>query len=79
MNRQQILDLYQWAPGVCFRHPVEGKQPTAPIVEVHPRNGPDEEVRACVECVVELEQDRWVAASEAGLDYRPGHAGESLK
>lgn len=76
MDRQQILDLYQWAPGICFRHPAKGKQPTTPVQRVRPRTGPSEEVRACADCVLELERQRWVAAREGGYAYRPGHAGE---
>jgi hypothetical protein len=77
MERQQILDLYTWEAGVCFRHPAKGEQPTALVQEVHPRTGPSEEVRACADCVVDLEQQRWLAACESGHAYRPGHAGEA--
>lgn len=79
MNRQQILDLYQWAPGICFRHPAKGEQSTTVVQHVHPRVGPEEDVRACADCVAELEQQRWVAARQEGIPYRPGHAGEELK
>lgn len=78
MDRQQILDLYQWSAGVCFRHPAKGEQPTTVIQHVRPRSGPDEDVRACGDCIVELEQERWVAATQEDRPYRPGHAGEAL-
>jgi hypothetical protein len=78
MDRQQILDLYDWEEGVCFRHPAKGAVPTAHVKTIHPRGGADEEVRACEDCVVQMEQERWVAASREGVDYEPGHAGEEL-
>lgn len=78
MNRQQILDLYEWEPEVCFRHPSKGEVPTACLTTIHPRAGRDEKVHACQDCVIELEQERWAAATREGLTYRPGHAGEAL-
>jgi hypothetical protein len=78
MNRQQILDLYTWAPGICFRHPELGLQSTALLSTLHPRRRAAEEVRACRGCVAAIEADRREAAREAGLKYEPGHAGESL-
>jgi hypothetical protein len=78
MDRQQILDLYQWHQGTCFRHPAKGDVPTAQITTLHPRAGDDEPIRACEDCVIELEQERWVEASRNGVEYRPGHAGETL-
>ncbi|KAB1979447.1 class-II aminoacyl-tRNA synthetase family protein [Streptomyces triticiradicis] len=79
MNQQQILALYEWQAGTCFRHPCKGDVPTAVVQTVHQRVGDDEPVRACEECVIEPEQERWVAASESGLEYRPGHADEPLQ
>lgn len=78
MDRQQTLDLYEWAPGACFRHPAKGEVPTAQIKTLHPRSGGEEAICACADCVIELEQERWIAASQSGLNYRPGHAGETL-
>lgn len=78
MERQQILDLYQWETGVCFRHPGEGEQPTARLSTLRPRGRGAEEVRACRGCVAAIEAERREAADVAGLNYEPGHAGESL-
>ncbi|MGW5197394.1 hypothetical protein [Streptomyces spiralis] len=78
MERQQILGLYQWSVGVCFRHPEKGAVLTTVISVIQPRVGGKEDVRACEECVIVLEQDRWVEARREGVAYRPGHAGEAL-
>lgn len=78
MDRQQILTLYRWATGLCFRHPMKGEVPTAHVKTVHPRAGSNEELRACEECVLQMEQERWAAASHDGVEYTPGHVGESL-
>jgi len=79
MDRQQILDLYTWRQGVCFRHPYKGEVPTAHIRTVRPRDGDPETVRACRDCVVEMEQERWAEAQREGAKYEPGHAGEELQ
>lgn len=76
MNRQQILDLYTWAPGVCFRHPGDGEVQTAVIKVVHAIIG-EREVRACGACVVAIEDARREAARRSGSEYRPGQAGEA--
>lgn len=73
MNRQQILDLYQWAPGICFQHPARGERTTALVKTLHPRTGGDEEVRACEECVLQLEAER---ESAGGSRYKPGPDGD---
>lgn len=78
MDRQQILDLYDWQPGICFRHPGDGEARTALIKTLHPRAGDEEQVRACEPCVVEMERERWAAAGREGVAYEPGHAGEEL-
>ena len=79
MDRQQILNLYQWAAGVCFRHPEKGNVLTARIKTIllssrWPRGGHP----LVKDCVIELEQERWVAAGQNGVAYEPGHAGEAL-
>jgi hypothetical protein len=75
MNRQQILDLYQWATGVCFRHPAEGEQPTT-IVKTLLTDGADlHDVRACADCVSLMEEMRRETAARTGSDYVPGLVG----
>jgi hypothetical protein len=75
MNRQQILDLYQWAPGICFRHPAKGEIDTTRVSTLRPRGGGQEEVRACRECVLDMEAARQEGAEEAGRPYFPGMLG----
>lgn len=75
MNRQQILDLYLWTPGVCFRHPAEGEMPTTRVGVVHAVVG-EREVRACKTCVLAIEDARRETARRAGSEYEPGHVGE---
>lgn len=77
MDRQAILDLYEWEDGICFRHPEKGAVPTAHVQTICPREGHQEDVRACQDCVLEMEQERWAEASREGLPYKPGHAGET--
>jgi hypothetical protein len=58
MDRQQILDLYAWDDGVCFRHPDKGEVPTAVVGYVHPLADHEREVRACAECVITMDHIR---------------------
>jgi hypothetical protein len=75
MDRQQILDLYEWAAGVCFRHPSKGVIRTAVVGCLHPRSDDDREVRGCEDCVLAMEDIRREAAARAGREYKPGHLG----
>lgn len=79
MDRQQILDLYEWSDGTCFRHPRDGDQPTTVVGTVHPREESEREVRACACCVVTLEDIRREEAARSGGEYEPGHLGEVLQ
>ena len=78
MNRQQILDLYHWAAGICFRHPEKGEVPTVLVRTLHPRGHGEYEVRACGDCVVAIEDARRETAARSGSVYEPGHVGETL-
>lgn len=78
MDSEQILHRYTWSQGVCFRHPANGKGQTAAVKIVHPRHGGREEVRACRECVLDMESERQEAANRAEIPYEPGHAGQGL-
>ncbi|MFI9344897.1 hypothetical protein ACIG0D_27080 [Streptomyces sp. NPDC052773] len=75
MKRQQILDLYEWSPGVCFRHPGRGELPTAHVKTIRPPAGGLQDVRACAECVLRMEEQRKAAAERDGTSYRPGQLG----
>jgi hypothetical protein len=79
MDRQQILDLYEWEPGTCFRHPAKGEVPTAVVGVIHPREDGEREVRACADCVVRMEDIRREEAARSGGEYEPGHLGEVLQ
>lgn len=76
MDRQQILDLYDWALGVCFRHPSKGRVQTAVVGVIHPQACGEREVRGCAECVIAMEDIRREEAARAGSEYRPGRVGE---
>lgn len=72
MDRQQILDLYEWEPGVCFRHPSKGEVPTAHVKTIRPSAGGLQDVRACGDCVVDMEEQREALAARTGAAYTPG-------
>ena len=68
MDRQQILDLYDWALGVCFRHPSKGEVPTAHVETIRPAAGGIQDVRACADCVVAMHEIQ----AEASKRENPG-------
>jgi hypothetical protein len=72
MERQEIFDLYDWEPGVCFRHPSKGEVPTTHVKTIRPTAGGLQDVRACRECVVDMEETREKAALRRGEPYKPG-------
>lgn len=72
MNRQQILDLYEWSLGICFRHPGKGEVPTIHVKTIRPQAGGRQDVRACAECVLALEETKAAAAARRGRPYEPG-------
>lgn len=69
---RQLLDLYEWHPGTCFRHPCKGEVPTAHIETIRPPAGGIQDIRACEECVVVMEEQRASAARRRGQGYSPG-------
>ncbi|MEV4783945.1 hypothetical protein AB0K53_00575 [Streptomyces tuirus] len=76
MERQQILDLYEWSSGVCFRHPERGPVATVCVKTIRPRGVGQHEVRACEDCLIAMEDIRREAARRAGSEYEPGRVGE---
>jgi hypothetical protein len=78
MNREQVLNLYDWAPGVCFRHPSRGQVQTTVVGVIHPQADGEREVRGCEECVITMEDVRREAAARSGSEYTPGHLGKCL-
>jgi hypothetical protein len=76
MDRQQILDLYEWAAGICFRHPAKGEVRITVIGFIHPRCGGERKVLGCEDCVIDMEDARRETAAHTGGEYEPGHLGE---
>jgi hypothetical protein len=77
MDRQEILDLYDWEPGVCFRHPGRGELPTAHVKTIRPAAGGIQDVRACKDCVVAMEEERARLAACTGQPYEAGRLHDS--
>jgi hypothetical protein len=75
MESQEILALYVWHAGICFRHPEKGPVDTTVVKTIHPRGEGDREVRACADCVIAIEDTRREAAAREGSVYEPGQAG----
>ncbi|MDQ0791925.1 hypothetical protein [Streptomyces sp. B1I3] len=79
MDHQQILGLYTWELGTCFRHPGAGELETTVVQTLRTRLGSVEHIRACPSCVVAMEAKRQRLCEEAGVAYEPGHAGEACE
>lgn len=75
MDGQQILHLYRWQQGICFRHPSRGQVPTAHVETIRPAAGGVQDVRACADCVLDMERSRKAAAEREGRPYSPGRLG----
>ena len=74
-HRDQVLALYKWEEGKCFRC-ARAAVPTARITQVMASSG-TYDVRACEGCVLDLEAMRRHAARNQGRPYEPGRLGES--
>jgi hypothetical protein len=74
MDSGNILDLYEWAPGACFRCARSGVD-TAVVGLLRPPEGAPQEVRACYSCLLRLESEKEDAAKRADLPYTPGQLG----
>jgi len=71
MDGEEILALYEWAPGTCFRCARTGIDST--LVEVlHPKTSPPQPIRACRACLLTLEGERRLTAQRKGEPYTPG-------
>lgn len=79
MERDEILALYDWSEGTCFRHPAKGPVDTTVVKRLRPRADGEHEVRACRDCVVAMEDIRREEAARSGGEYVPGRAGETLE
>lgn len=67
-EREAVIAAYVWSaePRRCFRC-ADGAGPTATVGHI-----PAGALRACAQCVVELERDRARAAARYGWPYAPG-------
>jgi hypothetical protein len=74
MDSDEILGLYPWSSGACFRC-ARGKVDTTHLAEICTPAGAHYDVRACRACVLELEDERRRYAERRGLTYRPGRLG----
>lgn len=74
MDRRDILALYEWATGDCFRCAQAGVGTTY-LGELNPPGGGHYEIRICQECVLELEEERQRYAERKGYEYEPGKLG----
>lgn len=77
MDSEEILDLYDWDAGVCFRHPAKGEVLTAHVETIRPPAGGIQDVRACQDCVLAMEAERAVAAERGGRRYVPRSSNKS--
>ncbi len=72
LTASEILALYQWADGSCFRCAGRGV-PTAVVGSVHPPDLPGAVLlRACQMCTGLMEAERAHAALRVGAAYVPG-------
>jgi hypothetical protein len=70
-DNDEILALYNWQTGDCFRCAKVGVDTTL-IAIIRPPSDGTQEVRACRACVLDLEAMRQRAAVRTGRPYTPG-------
>lgn len=70
----EILGLYQWQTGTCFKCAHTGIDTTR-LREITTRAGVRYDVRACRDCVLALEGERRRIAEKQGREYVPGRLG----
>lgn len=72
MERQnRTLDLYEWTSGTCFRHPAQGEVSTALVALIVLPDREGHEVRACVDCVIALEDMKRESGSRSAGNCQP--------
>ncbi len=69
-----IAGLYTWAPGACFKCARTGL-PTTRLDQIDTPAGVRYDVRACVDCLLDLERERQRHAERTGRKYVPGLLG----
>lgn len=76
-SEEDVLARYWWAVGQCFKC-ARSEVDTTNVGEIVAQSGEAVPVRACRDCVLDLEAVRRRAAERKGLRYEPGHVGERL-
>lgn len=76
LTEEEILALYEWTAGACFRCSRADTETTA-VGQIRPRSGELCEIRACRNCVLALEAERRRDAELHGREYAPGRIGDS--
>ena len=71
MERKRILELYDWTTGTCFRHPCKGEVSTALVALILLPDSDGHEVRACVDCVIALEDMKRESDSRSAGNCQP--------
>lgn len=71
MTDSEILSLYSWTTGSCFRCARQDLDTTR-IREIDTPIGVPYDVRACRTCILDLEADQQHRAARAGALYTPG-------
>jgi hypothetical protein len=74
MTDEQILALYDWETGRCFRCSRSGIDVTR-ISGIDTPSGDQYSVHACRDCVLAMEAERRRRAGREERPYRPGRIG----
>jgi len=75
LDDNEILSLYPWDAGSCFRCARTGVDTTC-LTQFTPESNGDYDVRACHACVLDLEAMSRQAAERKGVPYELGRLGE---
>lgn len=74
MEPGDILDLYVWTVGTCFRC-ARTREPVTQLAAIKTQSGQQYAVRACRGCVLLMEAERQRRAQRSGASYEPGKLG----
>ncbi|MGW2595439.1 hypothetical protein ACWCXC_34915 [Streptomyces sp. NPDC001515] len=74
MTPDEILALYDWTAGVCFRCARAGVDVTA-VGQISTPSGDRYDLAACERCILAMERERRAYAERRGLSYTPGLIG----
>ncbi|GAA0454441.1 hypothetical protein ACFQ2B_28040 [Streptomyces stramineus] len=77
IDRDEIIALYVWAPGSCFRC-ARREVDSAKLGTIDTPIGDRYEIRACRSCILDLEKERQRQADRRGENYEPGQLGNNL-